>query len=211
MVQNWQSDQQATTPAAQIRVPAEELSAAINVLEGQRAQRLQGTVPIGEVVQELQLSATPEEIWAQVQKQRQSAAQAVDASQYAPWVSTRAPRRRRGWWVFLGIVAVVWVAAPHNGVRVQTAAPVSPVATHPSSSITISGDGETETCNAQGKNVEISGDGSTVHLHGKPLSVIVTGDGDTITTDAPENVETDGDADTVISGSAPSHAGPAHP
>lgn len=72
MLQHEQ-EQPLETPAAQIRVTSEELAQAINALEASKdesARRLAGTVPIGEVVQELRLEATPEEVWAQVQRQR---------------------------------------------------------------------------------------------------------------------------------------------
>ena len=63
----------APLPAAQVRVTPEELAAALNALEAgkqETARHLEGTVPIGEVVSGMNLEATPEEIWAQVQKQR---------------------------------------------------------------------------------------------------------------------------------------------
>lgn len=63
-------------PAAQIRVRSEELARALASIEARReeeARLLEGTVPIGEVVQELQLDATPEEVWAEIQKQRAEA------------------------------------------------------------------------------------------------------------------------------------------
>lgn len=61
------------TPAAQIRVKSEELAKAISAIEARRqeeAQRLEGTVAIGAIAEELQLDATPEELWAEIQKQR---------------------------------------------------------------------------------------------------------------------------------------------
>ena len=76
----------AQTPAAQIRVTSEELAQAINALEASRdeaARHLAGTVPIGEVVKELKLEATPEEIWAQVQRQRARKAADEAAAQAA--------------------------------------------------------------------------------------------------------------------------------
>lgn len=78
MLQHESQEQAAATPAAQIRVTSEELAQAINALEAREdeaARHLAGTVPIGEVVAELKLEATPEEVWAQVQRQRAQAAQ----------------------------------------------------------------------------------------------------------------------------------------
>lgn len=64
------------TPVAQIRVKSEELAKAISTIEARRqeeAQRLEGTVVIGDIVEELHLDATPEELWAEIQKQRAQA------------------------------------------------------------------------------------------------------------------------------------------
>lgn len=60
-----ESQEQTATPAAQIRVTSEELAQAINALEASKdeaARHLAGTIPIGEVIQELKLEATPDEI-----------------------------------------------------------------------------------------------------------------------------------------------------
>lgn len=63
--------------AAKVRVTPEELAAAITRLEARKeaGQRdLEGTIPIGEAVQQLDLEATPEEVLAEVQEGRRSAA-----------------------------------------------------------------------------------------------------------------------------------------
>jgi len=68
-----------TTPAAKVRVKAEELTAALNTLDAQKAQALEGTLPIGQAVEELNLEATPEQIWAEVQRQRLASEKAKTA------------------------------------------------------------------------------------------------------------------------------------
>ncbi len=57
------------SPAAQVRVTPEELAAAITRLEAKKdagQRNLEGTVAIGEVVQQLGLDATPEEVLDEV-------------------------------------------------------------------------------------------------------------------------------------------------
>lgn len=63
-------------PAAHIRVSPEELMGAIARLEARKdagQRHLEGTIPIGEAVQQLGLEATPEDILAEVQAGRQQA------------------------------------------------------------------------------------------------------------------------------------------
>ena len=72
MLQN-EPTTQPPTPTGQNRVTPEELSRALAALEGRKqaeAQRLAGTIPIEEAVTQLHLDATPDEIWAEVQAQR---------------------------------------------------------------------------------------------------------------------------------------------
>ena len=72
MLQHEPSSEQEQ-PASQVRVKSEELARALASIEARRqeeAQRLEGTVAIGDAVQELQLDATSEEIWTEIQKQR---------------------------------------------------------------------------------------------------------------------------------------------
>lgn len=62
--------------AAQARVTPEELAAAITRLEARKdagQRHLEGTIPIGEAVQQLGLEATPEEVLAEVQAGRRLA------------------------------------------------------------------------------------------------------------------------------------------
>ena len=73
MLKNEAEGQSAPTPAAQIRVTPEELAAALSALEADKQEAVrhrESTVPIGEVVSEMNLEVTPDEVWAQVQKQR---------------------------------------------------------------------------------------------------------------------------------------------
>lgn len=72
MLQQGSHDEQEL-PAAQVRVKAEELAQALAAIELRRqeeARRLEGTVVIGDAVQELQLDVTPDELLAEVQAQR---------------------------------------------------------------------------------------------------------------------------------------------
>ncbi len=65
--------QNGNAPASQVRVTAEELARAVARSQARReaaAQRLEGTLTIGEAVQELGLDVTPEELLAEVQAER---------------------------------------------------------------------------------------------------------------------------------------------
>jgi hypothetical protein len=71
--ENNDSQPVQAVPPAQRRVTADELNAALNALESRKqeeAKQGRETVAIGEVVQELGLDLTPEEIWQQIESQR---------------------------------------------------------------------------------------------------------------------------------------------
>lgn len=217
MLQHEPQEQAAATPAAQIRVTAEELAQAINALEASKEEAaacLAGTVPIGEVVQELKLEATPEEVWAQVQRQRArlaaeaAAAQAAAAQKEAQKEQAAAmqaaaaqtlprPRRRWRWWALIGIGWAVYGIAHGSLLHVQTPGAAS------SPGITVNGDHEKQAYNAEGKDVVINGDGNTITLHGRALSVTVNGDNDTVIGETARSVETNGNNDTVKWSGAP--------
>ena len=70
-------------PAAKVRVTPEELAAAITRLEKRKdadARQTEGTVAIGEIVQQLGLEATPEEVLAEVEKGRRKSPKKQSAS-----------------------------------------------------------------------------------------------------------------------------------
>lgn len=73
-----QKDELETQPlyAAKVRVTPKELAAAITRLEARKdsdERQVDGTIPIGEAVEQLGLEATPEEVLAEVQAGRQQA------------------------------------------------------------------------------------------------------------------------------------------
>ncbi len=75
------------TPAAEARVTAEEFARALAALEGRKQEAVRqqdGTVAIGQVVQELEVDASPEDIWAEVQRQRAAAEQAAQPPPATP-------------------------------------------------------------------------------------------------------------------------------
>lgn len=85
--------QAAALPAAQVRVTAEEFARAVARHQARReeaAKHLEGTVSLGEAVQELNIDITPEELLAEVQASRAAQKQA------APIVPGTPHRRRRG-------------------------------------------------------------------------------------------------------------------
>lgn len=208
MLQHEHQEQSTATPTAQIRVTAEELAQAINALEASKdeeAQHLAGTVAIGQVVDELKLEATPEELWAQVQKQRtrlaaevaaaQSAAEAKEARKQAArlaayQVPPRPRQRRRGrWWMILGIGWIAYGIAHGHLSHLQAALPPR---------VIVGGSHlRSQTYNVSGKDVIISGNDDTLYLHGSPLSVTVNGDNDRVVTDTARNVKVNGNNDTL--------------
>jgi hypothetical protein len=91
-------------PAANVRVTAEEFARAVTRYQARReqaAQRMEGTVAIGDAVHELGLEATPEEILAEVQAER-----ATEAARLSPLSIRPVPRRARAFQAF-GIFCLV--------------------------------------------------------------------------------------------------------
>lgn len=73
MLNHEQPQEPFSQPAALVRVTPEELAAAISRLEARRAGA-DGKIAIGDAVNELSLDATPEEVLAEVQAGRMTAA-----------------------------------------------------------------------------------------------------------------------------------------
>lgn len=201
----------AQIPAAERRVSAEELTRAVSALEDAKAaERVAGVAPIGQVVEELGLDSTPEEIWAQVEKQRAQKAAEEQARQTPVMAPPAAifqtlprPRRLR-WLMAVGGVLVIW-SISHNTI-VQTPSVVatpSQAVTRSGQNITISGDGQAETLPVQGKDVVVTGDGDNITLQGKARSVTVSGDGNALSGDAPKESSITGDGNNVQWNGAP--------
>lgn len=98
--------QDVTLPAAQVRVTAEEFARAVTRHQARReaaAQHLEGTVSLGDAVQELNIDITPEELLAEVQAARLEQQQATLV----------VPQTRRPRWGLLtagaGLLAVLTV------------------------------------------------------------------------------------------------------
>lgn len=192
-------DEAQDLPAASQRVTAEELSRAVSALdEARAAEQISGTAPIGQVVEELNLDATPEEIWAQVQRQR-----AEDAAKTAPAqtarVSPAARRRGRGWrgigvwaWILFwccGGVGLVSHWAHRGG---------------PPAGVVISGDSQTLTSATAGKPVEVSGSGDTLTLTGDCPVLTISGDSNHIRVEGRlGKLVADGDSNVVTYTSPP--------
>ena len=73
MLQNEQTTEQQPTPTGQNRVTPDELNRALAIIEARKqaeAQRLAGTIPLEEAISQLHLDATSDEIWSEVEAQR---------------------------------------------------------------------------------------------------------------------------------------------
>ena len=185
----------ASIPAAERRVTAEELTRAVSALEDAKAaERVAGVAPIGQVVEELGLDSTPEEIWEQVQKQRaQAAAAQTSPTQSAVVQPAIRPHHRRGRWYLLFAVVCVVYGFSHNWyAAMQVQAPFDSVQT-----ITISGDSQTETIPAQGKDIVITGENDNITLQGRAQDVSIIGDNDRLRGDAPDAYDQTGDGNDV--------------
>jgi len=96
-------------PAAQVRVTPEELATAVSRIEARKdtdQRRADGTIPIGEAVQQLGLGVTPEEVLAEVRAAR---------AQRATQRKGPSPRQRLGLMlgVGIGLVGLVgWWSVP---------------------------------------------------------------------------------------------------
>lgn len=115
------SSREAENSAAQVRVTAEEFARAVARHQARReeaAKRLEGTVSLGEAVQELNIDITPEELLAEVQ-----AARAEQAGQAATVQEQRRPRPTRRLLASAGLLAVLTFGI--YGVR-QAPAPDAP-------------------------------------------------------------------------------------
>lgn len=69
MLRHDDSSEAAAPPAAQVRVTPQELAAAIARLEARQGET-DGTIPLGDAVQELGLNATPEELLREIEAGR---------------------------------------------------------------------------------------------------------------------------------------------
>ena len=207
MLKNETEEQAAPPPAAHIRVTPEELAAALNVLETQKQEAVrhrESTVPIGEVVSEMNLEVTPDEVWAQVQKQRRQAeadseAQ-VQAQRAATVTKTATTRRRiRSWrdikaWVWV----LFWISgggglltliphlvhpAPPVGISVagdHVSGTYTVQGTGPQRDAMVSGDNDTITLNGDVRNLKVEGDDNTVTVIGTVEGVTIDNDGNTV-------------------------------
>ena len=192
-------DEPHDLPAANQRVTAEELSRAVSALdEARAAEQICGTAPIGQVVEELNLDATPEEIWAQVQQQRAEDAAKMALAQTAR-VSPAARRRVRGWREIKGWVWILFWCCGGVGLVSHWVHPAGPPA-----GVVVTGDAQTLTSATAGKRVEVSGSGDTLTLTGDCPVLTITGDGNHIRVQGRVGrVVADGDSNTVIFTTAP--------
>ena len=213
-------DETQELPAARQRVTAQELARAVSALdEARAAEQISGTTSIGQVVDELNLDSTPEEIWAQVQQQRVEDA-AKMAAKAAPKqtarVSLAARRRVRGWREIKGWVWIAFWCCGGLGLVSHWVHPAGPPA-----GVVITGDSQTLTSATAGKSVEVSGDGDTLTLTGDCPTLTITGDANHIRVQGKVGrVVADGDSNTVTYTAAPApilsgdgdgnRVGPAH-
>ena len=115
-----QNTETQTPSLGKARVTPQELSEALAAIETRKqaeASRLAGTIPIEDAVSELHLDSTPEEIWAEVNAQRQKQAQEKQAQEQvrlaALGISKRftAPARVKSprWMAIFTPLLLLWV------------------------------------------------------------------------------------------------------
>jgi len=189
----------AQIPAAERRVSAEELTRAVSALEDAKAaERVAGVAPIGQVVEEMGLDSTPEEIWAQVQKQRAEAAPKPQVQSVPVLQNAKIGRQvRRGWRQGKGWLWVIFWCTGGFGLLAGLPRLLHPQDITTGQTIAIGGDNETETISVQGKEVVISGDGDKITLTGKAKNVLVSGDSNRLNGTSPEDYQLMGDGNTV--------------
>ena len=195
MLQNQPQDP-LTSSAGQVRVTAEELAAAINALEADREREtrlLEGTVPIGQVVREMGLKATPEELWARIQVQRAQAA-----------ARGRGHRAVRAWLAGAGLAWTLLLTALGGGFGQgrgggTAVAPVTAQAPGADgAAATVSGDGSAMTYDCRDSDLDVSGDGNNVTVTGHCRRLTVGGDGNVVrVTGAVDRVIATGDGNQV--------------
>ncbi len=127
MLQNEQNNSE-TIPAAQVRVRSEDLARAISIIEARRqreAQEREGTLIIGETIDELRLDITPEELLAEVQALHIKEVQEDINLQYETVYHT--PSRRMPPWILGGgVIAIVVILICWSIAATQTH-PVPPL------------------------------------------------------------------------------------
>jgi hypothetical protein len=189
----------AQIPAAQRRVSAEELTRAVSALEDAKAaERIAGVAPIGQIVDELGLDSTPEEIWVQVQKQRAEAAPKPQVQPVPMLQNPKVGRQvRRGWRGMRGWIWVIFWCTGGFGLLTGLPHLLHTQNITPGQTITIDADALTQPINVQGKDVVISGDKDKITLQGTAKSVEINGDFTTVTGDAPQSYVISGDGDIV--------------
>ena len=183
--------------ASQQRITPEEMSVALAALESRReeeAQRMAGTVPIGQAVQELGLDVTPEQVWEQVQAQRAAAAPKavsapsvvtpLSAAQETPVTQGAARHRRRRWrWIVLPVAVFAVcssVFSSTHGIIVNGDRETLNYSGN-RGSVTVTGDEDHLTLAGNCDTLFLTGDRGTVAITGYVHQVIVVGDHDTVT------------------------------
>ncbi len=177
--------------ASQARVTPAELSEALAAIESRKqaeASRLAGTIPIEQAVSELHLDSSPEEIWAEVQTQREKmrteerrteerrteevrAAEAARQQQFrqpqaASWVAAPSrQKRRRGFRIFLPLVGI-WTLF-HFGILPN-------ILTHPTPTVRVVHTAQVTTLAQIPDGTEVYADSAAlVQLsEGKPLATV---------------------------------------
>lgn len=188
MLKHEQTDPSTVSPtlplpvpnAAEARVTPDELNAALQALEDQQSS----TVAIGSVVEELRLNATPEEIWAQVEKQRAEAVPKPQTQAVPVMHNPKIGRQvRRGWRGMRGWLWVIFWCTGGFGLI----AGLPHLFHHQPPGIVVSGDGVKGDYQVKGsgsqRDVTVTGDGDKITVHGNVRILTVDGDDGIVTVD----------------------------
>lgn len=126
MLKHEDSPEMPLQPAAQVRVTPQELAEALARLEARQGER-EGTIPLGDAVQELGLSATPEELLREVEAGRARHQASRPRTRLAKAGRTAAAALACGLLLLVGLFAFR-SEAPAPSVAVAVSAPVTPSA-----------------------------------------------------------------------------------
>ena len=219
--------------AAAQKVTAEELQSALRALEGRPALPASGlspdaphvtdTLSIGEAADALGLSASPADLWREVQAQRvareqpspprsgtPSTGKVPPPFQQVPPLQTTpqntpnasftatAQGRWKRWLLAMAVAFGLLHHLAHGVHHTRVISGTGPMTVTAGSDIIVNGDGESARYTCKGGTMTVSGDGNSITVDGKCGELIVTGDSNSVQMRGPvAAVVLNGDSNSV--------------